>query len=343
MKMPNATPHSFIKGFITGFVVAAVSLVGVWYLAPNFLGSSEFAHDGYVGVPHDGYEQGPEDCTEYEQYDYEGKYCYYECDSEEECEEIGEKIDAALRELEAAYGGYDGALHGEHADTQDIVEVTEVLYEVQTGENFVVVQGEENEQHKEIRTWVAAIIPDNLSDTYLDTLGIFYDEEGGEGAFVADLPNEKWEMFVNRDLFRDGEYDMVFVIVHEFAHILTLNSGQLDPSIQKDSCDAFHTYEGCAREHAYIDEFYERFWEDKGLGDFDRAPYTPEEFVTDYAAENIGEDIAESFTAFILRPRPEGSTVADQKVLFFYEYPELVTMRADMRKALSAFVRAYQR
>lgn len=52
--------------------------------------------------------------------------------------------------------------------------------------------------------------------------------------------------------------------------------------------------------------------------------------MTDYAATNPGEDIAESWTAFILQPKPTGSTIADQKTLFFYDYPELVRLRGQI-------------
>ncbi|MHB0915370.1 MAG: recombinase family protein, partial [Thermoleophilia bacterium] len=56
------------------------------------------------------------------------------------------------------------------------------------------------------------------------------------------------------------------------------------------------------------DAFYERY---------------SDRFVNDYAATNPGEDIAESCTQFILKDRPRGSSIKDQKVEFFYEYPEL--------------------
>ena len=52
--------------------------------------------------------------------------------------------------------------------------------------------------------------------------------------------------------------------------------------------------------------------------------------MTDYAATNPGEDIAESFTSFVMEPKPDGDTIAEEKVLFFYEYPELVQLRAEI-------------
>ena len=47
----------------------------------------------------------------------------------------------------------------------------------------------------------------------------------------------------------------------------------------------------------------------------------------DYAVTDISEDIAETWAFFVLSPRPQGDTMADQKLLFFYQYPELVQVR----------------
>jgi hypothetical protein len=49
--------------------------------------------------------------------------------------------------------------------------------------------------------------------------------------------------------------------------------------------------------------------------------------VTDYASTNPGEDIAETFTYFVLGKKPEYTTIANQKVLQLYEYPELIHLK----------------
>jgi hypothetical protein len=55
-----------------------------------------------------------------------------------------------------------------------------------------------------------------------------------------------------------------------------------------------------------------------------------DEFVDDYAATNASEDIAESFAYFVFAPKPAGDTIAEQKILFFYAYPELAQLRSDI-------------
>ncbi|NLY98552.1 MAG: hypothetical protein GX082_14240, partial [Clostridiaceae bacterium] len=47
------------------------------------------------------------------------------------------------------------------------------------------------------------------------------------------------------------------------------------------------------------------------------------------------EDICETFAEFVLRNKPEGKTVAEQKILFFYEYEEMIEVRNHIRKFLN--------
>ena len=53
-------------------------------------------------------------------------------------------------------------------------------------------------------------------------------------------------------------------------------------------------------------------------------------FSRDYAATDIHEDLAESFSHFILEPKPKGSSIIERKALFFYNFPELVGLRKQM-------------
>ncbi len=57
----------------------------------------------------------------------------------------------------------------------------------------------------------------------------------------------------------------------------------------------------------------------------------------EYAATNPVEDIAESWTEFVMRPKPIGTTIADQKEQFFYEYPELVKIRREILQGVCKY------
>ena len=63
----------------------------------------------------------------------------------------------------------------------------------------------------------------------------------------------------------------------------------------------------------------------------------PDQFVSEYAATNPREDIAESWTEFVMRPKPTDTSTADQKVQFFYEYPELVETRRQILQGICKY------
>jgi hypothetical protein len=52
--------------------------------------------------------------------------------------------------------------------------------------------------------------------------------------------------------------------------------------------------------------------------------------VDDYSTTHPAEDIAESFTYFVFGPKPTGNSIKEQKIAFFYEYPELIHLRENI-------------
>ena len=62
-----------------------------------------------------------------------------------------------------------------------------------------------------------------------------------------------------------------------------------------------------------------------------------EEFVSQYGTTNVAEDIADTFTAFILQDSKKGERrigLKYKKIAFFYQFPELVKMRAEVLTGL---------
>ena len=161
---------------------------------------------------------------------------------------------------------------------------------------------------------------------------------------------------------------------HENAHILSLGSSQADNDgipddlyeepytelrelFQEKTSACVNYYSdvpGCMNGNSYLNLFFQKFWADispsfKWYYEFDDNDKFEDhnalfykkhstQFVTDYAATNPDEDFAESFTAFVLKEKPTKSTVSfihsDQKILFFYDFPELVEMRDFIRSNL---------
>lgn len=161
---------------------------------------------------------------------------------------------------------------------------------------------------------------------------------------------------------------LVFTMIHEYAHILTLNASQVTPDqeIVNDptnldlqaskaaACPNFFTGIGCSYTDSYIHAFYNRLWQDINdewqkidalqYGTQDLTPYYDglykfykahqDQFLDDYSATHPDEDIAEAFAYFVFSPKPTGNSIKEQKVAFFYEYPELVELRASILKSL---------
>ncbi len=109
----------------------------------------------------------------------------------------------------------------------------------------------------------------------------------------------------------------------------------------------------CGSEKSYLNAFGHKFWQgeiyeawEKAFlledNDHEASEHTlqelydehPDQFVTEYAATSPDEDIAESWTEFVMHPKPAGTSIADQKVLFFYAYPELLRTRNQIIHAI---------
>lgn len=155
-------------------------------------------------------------------------------------------------------------------------------------------------------------------------------------------------------------HNLTYTLIHEYAHLLTLGPSQVTPSLpifnhpdnediyyqEASACPQYFPGEGCAHPDAYLNKFFDRFWadiheewQDVNLIEDDDAYYEAldefyaayaDRFLTDYAATNPEEDIAEAFAFFVLSAPPPGNNIAEEKILFFYEYPELVQMRASI-------------
>lgn len=141
--------------------------------------------------------------------------------------------------------------------------------------------------------------------------------------------------------------DMVRILIHEFGHMLTWNETDF---VKSDNCaaDRYHSipFEECYNDDSYMTLFYEAFWKDydeqwlqTGYGTIEERLAFYEEhkdsFVSTYATVHPYEDIAETFSHFMLTPYNDNpQTVPERKVNFFYQFPELVTYRAFVLKEL---------
>lgn len=171
-------------------------------------------------------------------------------------------------------------------------------------------------------------------------------DEDYQGAHVYPDDNDptRWILGVGLGLGDDLDY----VLIHEFGHLLTLQAEEVPPSSDTGSCLTYHTGEGCALRGSTMAEFVNRFWPQE-MRDAVEELYESEDedafeafyqerkdqFVTDYAATNPAEDLAETFAHFVTEDRPTGDSIADQKVKLLWADPDLVELRTQIRSALN--------
>ena len=83
--------------------------------------------------------------------------------------------------------------------------------------------------------------------------------------------------------------------------------------------------------YKFADKFYREIYSAEDFYHYDWFKKYPNDFVSRDAASYIDNDIALSFAEFVVRDRQTGSSIAEQKINFFYDYPELCKIRDELR------------
>ena len=220
--------------------------------------------------------------------------------------------------------------------------------------------------HQQLWDYFAALIPLE-NRVSLANFSVMTDGQDNVLAAVAQVYADPTLWGLEIDIAdTDDYYYLSYTLIHEYAHLLTLGADQVPPSEaifnnpddndiyldEVSACPNFFPGEGCANSDSYINQYYDQFWADIyeewnviNLEENDDSYYQKlddfyykyqDQFLTDYAATHPAEDIAESFSFFVLSEMPAGDTVAEQKILFFYNFPELVALRAKIINNLCA-------
>lgn len=249
-------------------------------------------------------------------------------------------------------------------------ETTLVIYEINGDEisNPVLedvssdLEDAQSDEATQQQVWeyYTALIPAENRNTIVEYV-IFTDGVDNTLAAVTQTQTdpEAWSLQV--DIADTSDYySLTFTLIHEYGHLLILGPDQVPPSLavfnnpedndiylqELSACPDYFPGEGCANPDSYINEFYNQFWaeiheewneinleEDQDIRDEKLIEFYnsyQDQFLTDYAATNPEEDMAESWAFFVLSPQPAGDTIAEEKILFFYNYPELVELRSSI-------------
>ncbi len=269
------------------------------------------------------------ECEAGEKYDDIEKVCYYECKDKYQCDEIEKIVDTELSTWSDEMAK-DKAPTGEKKPSKSGEDDMEVIYKVTQGEKISLIKGNDSKIYRDTWDEIAALSPDTISNSYIESYEIYNDENSDTLAFVDDQDNNgKWRIAVNMAQHKKSDLkDQNTTIIHELGHIISLNTSQLT---QSDNCPNLKVAEGCTNKTSYANNFWISFW--KGQ---DRPTFSEDRFVSDYATTNEIEDLAESWAFFVVGvDRADlGNSVKDEKLKFFYQYTELVSMRKDMRNVL---------
>lgn len=201
---------------------------------------------------------------------------------------------------------------------------------------------EDEARHQEMWKFYTRLIPAAARTKIVEFEVLLSDELGGYVEPLDENDLSRWKMGLSIDVAGDlttidFNEEFTLLVLHELAHVLTLDDSQVAVGGDEDSCNEFFTGEGCSRSNTYINRLFDLGWAD--IYD-DHNPDQPENtynrypdrFVTEYAATNPGEDIAETFSFFVTLPnRPAGMSLADKKIQLLYEFPELVDLRQSIR------------
>ncbi|MDN4494615.1 hypothetical protein [Ureibacillus aquaedulcis] len=262
-------------------------------------------------------------CYDNEIYIIEEKTCSLniECNDFNSCVEWGNQI---VAELEAEYGSLvyeESVATGQEGITllasYNVDNDGEIIY---TEEK---VQKEVLEYHSNLWYSFSWLIPEQYREE-IDQFEVF--ESGDTLAYITlhDKYGRFWTLGMNnKDIELASETLVTYL--HEYAHFLSLNGSQIDYWVPKEGCNSlFLKDSGCFYEGAYLNAFYKRFWETGGHGKIEDF------YVSRYAMYSPEEDFSESFAHFVLTKTPNGRSVREEKLLYFYEFEELVQLRTEI-------------
>lgn len=200
--------------------------------------------------------------------------------------------------------------------------------------------------HQNIWDYFRTIIPAKSRPNLVQF--VIYASTTSDGQFDDTLYDD-WLLYYNI-LAQQNASTMTDILVHEYGHYLTLNRKQMDTESRVCHTEAIY---GCEKEEAYLNQFYLKFWKDI-YPEWKEVKYKSKDydndielfyekyqsrFINQYASTDPIEDIAESWNAFVIQATPSGDSIADQKIKFFYQFPELVELRYQIINGICTYKR----
>lgn len=212
-------------------------------------------------------------------------------------------------------------------------------YTVEHGELGALCFGKADERLEQ--SW--EVLTDIATPAELSPVVVFagYRSQGAGTANVAFAgplggSNEAFVVAVDLDEASKDINELRVTMAHEFAHVFTQISTQVDLPAKRAECSTFWNGAWCFEADSYIADWVDEFWPRAALNSLpsDGGSDAPggeqrcnldSSFLGAYAASHPEEDFAESFAAFVYSiDVPDG---VQPRHDFFERYPELVAYK----------------
>ncbi len=208
-------------------------------------------------------------------------------------------------------------------------------YEIKDGETQIDEPG-----HRKIWDLFCSVIPkkhrnkiaefnlftDGYSNmlAYTSTMG---DPENADNTKFS-ITIDYYDAFDENGNARDNG-KLIYTLVHEYGHVLLEDETQIDIS----NGGNIHDPE-CFVEGAFRSDYYNEFWKDPYESYLGSYWDKPENYVSGYAGNAFHEDIADTFAVFVFGDKPSGNSVAEKKLLFFWNDSDMTALRSEIRAEL---------
>lgn len=226
--------------------------------------------------------------------------------------------------------GTAGVVLGE--DTARIVERVSYRQDVERVGDVIIVNGEPRDQLRGELADVWEIVDATWPASHRDALAqvsVVREEPRGLVGVVHPSVTGGWILSLDvADL--DDRALIEETIVHELSHAVTLDRDVFAFGEVAD-CSGAAISLGCAEAGSVLARFADRFWP-AGVPSSDQA-----DFVNNYASTAAHEDLAETFTAWVLGWSVDGPGI-DARIEVIAADAELAELAATLRAQLSAAV-----
>lgn len=180
-------------------------------------------------------------------------------------------------------------------------------------------------EHRRIWTIAEATLP-AVDLNQIRQLNIVTDGPARTLAMVhrSTTEHDSWILSVD---FAESQDVLERTLIHELGHLYTL--GEPDLTSQRTNCAGILLEIGCARTGSLLADYASRFWS----GVSEPAAHSSDTFVTQYAAESVHEDLAETFLFWVYGDKAPSNTIA-AKYRWFETTNTFVVAKAEIRTNL---------